>query len=146
MSRASFKLLAIVAAVSFGLHLVWEVAQAPLYTCFWLDWLGCLAACLRATIGDVGLTLAVWGVGVAFTRNPAWPTVLRPIGAIGVALIGAALAIGIERHALSTGRWAYTPLMPIIPMLGVGVTPVLQMTLLLPLTYYLVGKLSRRII
>ena len=44
--------------------------------------------------------------------------------------LGFAIAIGIEWWALGTGRWAYGPLMPIIPILGTGLTPTIQLGLL----------------
>jgi len=38
---------------------------------------------------------------------------------------------------LGTGRWTYNDLMPILPIVGVGVWPVLQMSLLPALALYL---------
>jgi hypothetical protein len=45
------------------------------------------------------------------------------------AVLGAATATILEWHALRTGRWTYNALMPLIPGLGVGVYPVLQMAI-----------------
>ncbi len=39
-------------------------------------------------------------------------------------------AIGLELWAIEGGRWAYTSAMPIIPIVGVGLTPVIQLGLL----------------
>lgn len=39
----------------------------------------------------------------------------------------------MEWRALATGRWSYTDGMPILPVLGVGLWPVLQLTLLTPI-------------
>ena len=46
-------------------------------------------------------------------------------------------AIGLELFALSTGRWAYKDWMPIIPILGVGLTPMVQ----LAITWWVSAKL-----
>jgi len=54
-----------------------------------------------------------------------------------LAIIGFFFAVGIEQSALLLERWGYTDVMPIVPYLQVGLLPVLQMTLLLPLSIYL---------
>lgn len=47
-----------------------------------------------------------------------------------IIVIGIILAIIIEWHALATGRWMYGSLMPIVPFLNVGLTPLFQLGLL----------------
>jgi hypothetical protein len=42
-------------------------------------------------------------------------------------------AIGLEIFALQTGRWGYEDMMPIIPILNVGLSPTVQLGLL---TYF----------
>ncbi len=54
-----------------------------------------------------------------------------------LAIIGLIIAIAIEQNALLAGKWNYAPSMPIIPGLKVGLIPVIQMTVLLPLSFYL---------
>jgi len=39
-------------------------------------------------------------------------------------------AILLEKYALATGRWVYADAMPIIPLLNVGLTPMIQLGLL----------------
>jgi len=36
-------------------------------------------------------------------------------------------AIGLEMWALSLGRWQYRDIMPLVPILGVGLTPTVQL-------------------
>jgi len=48
-----------------------------------------------------------------------------------VVILALAIQIGIELGALATGRWAYDSTMPLVPILGVGLTPTLQMPLLM---------------
>ncbi len=50
-------------------------------------------------------------------------------------VLGVAISLAIEWYALATNRWAYGPLMPIIPFLGTGLTPTLQLGLLGYLAY-----------
>jgi hypothetical protein len=48
-----------------------------------------------------------------------------------------------ELVALSTGEWAYNTAMPLIPGLGVGLTPALQMPLLILPTFWLAQRVAR---
>ncbi|MDA1169465.1 MAG: hypothetical protein O3A36_03950, partial [bacterium] len=66
-----------------------------------------------------------------------WIASLNKKDIITLAAIGLCIAVGIEWRALLFERWAYTDVMPIIPYLKVGLTPMLQMILLLPLSMYL---------
>jgi hypothetical protein len=50
----------------------------------------------------------------------------------------------VEYKGLMFHRWSYLPSMPIIPFLNVGASPVLQMTILLPLSLFLAYKLLDR--
>ncbi|OJI08874.1 MAG: hypothetical protein COX02_01485 [Candidatus Vogelbacteria bacterium CG22_combo_CG10-13_8_21_14_all_37_9] len=53
-------------------------------------------------------------------------------------VIGVVFALALELFALQTGRWSYNSLMPIIPLLKVGLTPTLQLGLI----NYLLLKLT----
>ena len=44
-----------------------------------------------------------------------------------IIIIGIIIAILNEWYGLSTGRWVYNSSMPILPVIGVGLTPVLQL-------------------
>jgi len=69
-----------------------------------------------------------------------WPALNRRSWLIIIA--GLIVAIALERFALSTGRWAYNDLMPIIPLLATGLTPTIQLGLLGFLSFKLANKLS----
>lgn len=135
--------LALLVGFSGGLHLIWENAQAPLFSGYQNFWQH-LPPCLRGTAGDVAFTLAVFGGVAAVTKNLRWIVNLPLAHLGGLAALGALVAVGNERLALSAGRWAYAPAMPLLPNLAVGLTPVLQMTLLLPLTLWLAGRYLHR--
>ncbi|MGE3509042.1 MAG: hypothetical protein AB7N65_09190 [Vicinamibacterales bacterium] len=47
-----------------------------------------------------------------------------------LAALGVTTAIVVERVALAGGRWTYNSLMPIIPIVHVGLWPVAQMAVL----------------
>ncbi len=108
-------------------HLTWELAQSPLYTCS-VDMEACFWLCLRATFGDVGIMLVLY-------------TIHQKVHSISkMALIGAALAMVIEKISIEMERWAYFDTMPLIPGIEVGLTPVLQMALIPPLVFYILRK------
>ena len=125
--------------IAFILHLVWENAQASLFAgyvslgqhfpmCFW------------ATIGDVVFTLSVY-LGIGLLKNDfGWIMRLSGKDITVIMFIGFFWAVGIEWRALLFGRWGYADAMPIIPYFQVGLTPILQMTLILPLSFYLTSK------
>jgi len=53
--------------------------------------------------------------------------------------IGVVAAILLELYALQANRWAYNDLMPIIPILGTGLTPTIQLGLLI----YIIFKITK---
>lgn len=113
--------------LSFVFHLTWELAQSPLYTCS-VDMEACFWLCLRATFGDIGIMLVLYGI------HQKVPSLWK------MALIGAALATVIEKISIEMDRWSYFDTMPLIPGIEVGITPVLQMALLPPLVFYILRK------
>jgi hypothetical protein len=52
-------------------------------------------------------------------------------------ILGLVYATLVEHAALATGRWSYTERMPVVTILGAGLWPLLQMTLLPPLTFWI---------
>lgn len=122
--------------VAFLLHLLWENAQAPLfagYSSFGQH----LPICFFATIGDVIFTLLIY-LGVGLLKNDfEWIARINKRDIFVLATIGFFYAVGIEWRALLFAKWNYAPAMPIIPWIKVGLTPIIQMTILLPLSFYL---------
>jgi hypothetical protein len=58
--------------------------------------------------------------------------------------IGVILAAAFELAALRSGRWAYTPWMPRLPMMaGLGLLPMLQMMVLPPIIFKVASVFER---
>lgn len=128
--------------ISFLLHLVWENAQASLFAGY-TTLSQHLPLCFWATIGDVVFTLAVY-LGISLLKNDfGWIMRLNKKDGLVIAAIGFFWAIGIEWMALLFQKWSYANTMPIIPYFQVGLTPILQMMILLPLSFYLTSKWSK---
>lgn len=114
--------------VSLLAHLTWETLQLPFYTIWATGTLGQQAfAVVHCTLGDAmiaGLSLVA---ALALFGDAAWPR--RGAGRVfAMTLIfGIAYTIYSEWLNVSVRRsWAYSDLMPVLPILGTGLTPVLQ--------------------
>lgn len=120
-------------AVAFILHFVWEMAHIPLYTGYEALGTG-MSLTLLATAGDVLYTLAAVLLVALFKQNFKWIRAAKPSDYVGLGVLGFCIALFVEYKALALHRWAYTAAMPLFA--GVGVSPLLQMTLLLPLSVF----------
>lgn len=114
-------------AASLLVHLAWEVLQLPLYT-IWSEPVGKQAfAVLHCTLGDLmiaGLSLLA---ALALIGRPDWPkTGARPVWLL-LLVIGVAYTVYSEWLNVSVrGSWAYSRLMPTLPVIGTGLVPLLQ--------------------
>lgn len=127
--------------IAFIVHGIWENAQAFLFEGY-----GSFAehfpVCTGATLGDVAITLFVYIVVALLKNDFNWIAALNKKDVAALAVVGFFIAVGIEWRALLFGRWAYTDAMPLIPYLKVGLTPILQMILLLPFSVYLTKRFA----
>ena len=144
LSRSSWSYLGALVVSAFVLNWLWEMVQMPAYAemagRLWLETVG---ICTIAAWGDVVITLGVYGAVALATRDLRWAATGRwPVFAVS-ALLGAVCAFLFERIALAAGRWSYTDRMPIVPALGVGLWPLLQLTLLVPLNFWLASWWGR---
>ena len=116
--------------LSVIINYIWEMLQMPLYQNMPFNELRSWLLCFRASLGDGIIILFIWLIGYLIYRQTDW-FVHKSISSLAIILLsGTLIAIGIEIHALSTGRWAYSNVMPLIPVIGVGLSPLLQLLLL----------------
>jgi hypothetical protein len=131
-----------VALFAFLLNLPWELAQVPLFAGMpnAQHWTAVLT-CGRATLGDgVVALVAFWAVALAVWAR-AW--VLAPTrGQVaGFVAVGVLITVVMERLATGPlGRWAYADAMPVVPVLEVGLSPLLQWIALPPLIVWFVRR------
>ena len=140
MRRTTLFLITL-ALCSFALHFVWEYLHLPLYTGYEALGEG-LPLVIYATLGDVLYTLLVVGLCMLLARSKTWAEKLHSKEYFLLALSGFLVALFVEYKAQVLGRWVYTDLMP--TLFGIGLDPLLQMTLLLPLSVYLANKVATR--
>lgn len=131
---------AALAAFSFGLHYVWETLHAPLYVGLAeMPHAAGVVCCLRATAGDVGITLVAYGAVAAATRDRFWAAAPRRSWVAWY--LGAGVAITVVMEVVSVygwARWTYAPAMPTIA--GIGLSPLLQWLMLPPVALWLARR------
>ena len=127
---------------AFLLNLVWEFAQVPLYRD--LPSLGHWASiklCARATLGDAVIAVVALWVVAAVTVSRRWITAPSAAQVAWFVGIGLGISTALEWVAIHVqGRWAYGASMPIIPILQIGLAPVLQWLILPPLVVWFVTR------
>lgn len=125
------------ASAAFVLNWPWEMAQMSTYAeMVGQPWLATAPICTVATLGDVAITAAVYGIGALACAQVRWGTVPRWNVYATAALLGAGFAVAVEWWALGSGRWSYNEHMPRVPLVGVGLWPFLQLTLLVPAAFW----------
>jgi hypothetical protein len=93
-----------------------------------------------------GLVLwVIYLVGLFIFHNRRWFVHSSASHYTVMLTAGLTVSIIVERIALDVlNRWIYTASMPIIPILNIGLVPVLQMLLLPPIIFTTVAPLERR--
>ncbi|KAF0116120.1 MAG: hypothetical protein FD150_605 [Rhodobacteraceae bacterium] len=126
-SRQWRTVLRFLLAVAVG-NLVWEVAQVPLYT-LWLTESGTeiAYAVLHCSAGDVLIAAISLALAVLVFGRGGWPN--QRYGSVAIATVLVALGYTVFSEWLNVelrGSWAYRDLMPRVPWIGTGLTPILQ--------------------
>jgi len=122
----------------FVLNEIWEMAQMSAYVeTAGHPWTSTLGLCTWAAVGDVGIILGIFAAGALAAGDLGWGLRGRWNIYATAAVLGLAYAVLVEHAALAAGRWSYTECMPVVSVLGAGLWPLLQMTLLPPLTFFL---------
>lgn len=134
--------------VLFGLAVVanypWERAQSRLYVLpggAEVEWWMCAAA----SVADGLMVLLIFQIGRLVIGQRDW--YLRPgIRGYAVTLLsGAFISVTIEWIAIYGAHWwAYSPRMPVVPLLNVGLAPLAQMLVLSPLIFTLLAWWHRK--
>jgi hypothetical protein len=109
-------------------HFVWECLQLPLYTLWTAGTFGQKAFAVgHCTIGDAMIAGLSVLVALALFGHALWPRAnAARVSTITVAL-GIAYTLYSEWMNTSVrGSWAYSELMPVVPVTGTGLAPLLQ--------------------
>lgn len=115
-------------SVAFFLNFAWEMWQIPFFLGMSTmpHWDGVLR-CTRATAGDVLIILIAFYAAALVGGGRGWflaPSRLAVGVFLGVGLLITAVAEYIFTGSLA--HWEYSSLMPVLPVIGTGVVPLLQ--------------------
>lgn len=133
--------LLLIFVVAVAVNYAWELAQTPLYA--GVDFPGAAWHCFVASLGDGLLLLFIYAAVAVAMRSLDWYMHPGVEAYFAMAAVGLAVGVAVEWWGLHLARrWQYSELMPIIPGVGVGLAPILQMLLLPPAIFIAVRRLA----
>lgn len=135
MQKRAEKFYLILAITAFGMNWIWEMAQMFAFEIKPEESRSqVFLFCTLASVIDAAVTI---GIYVLLSRFNLSNQILFYLSA---ALLGALCATFFERFAFVFELWRYNQAMPIMPLIGVGMLPFVQLTLLVPLAIWLARK------
>lgn len=135
----TMKLVMTLYVSTFFVHFIWEMWQVPFYAGMQdaSHWQA-IRLCTQATAGDGLIALLAYGAAACVVRNSYWVFSRTILSWFVYLSSGLMITWILERLATgSLDRWQYSEVMPVIPMLEVGLLPVLQWLMLPPLVLLL---------
>jgi hypothetical protein len=103
-----------------------------------------VAALIHCTGGDILITAITLAVAAALARLVRW-------GAFGWRMVSTAIMLGAAYTVFSEWlnvdirrSWSYTAAMPVLPLFGTGLTPLLQWLVIPGLAFAIIAYLDRR--
>lgn len=112
------------------LNFLWEIAQMPFYAGD-ASFLHASVHCILPSVGDGLIILLIFFAGWIVLGRENWIEHPHLSGYLLLLGTGFTVATCIEWvGAFVLDRWRYNASMPIIPLLGIGAIPVLQMLIL----------------
>ena len=140
MQQRAWKVCAVVLAVAVGLNYPWEMLQTPLYRVedgglpSWIH-------CLRASVGDGLVVLAALVLGALVFRRLDWFRRPGRGGYIWMLTSSLCIAVALEWASVHVlHRWSYSPAMPFLPVLKIGLVPIAQMAVLPPAIFAIAAR------
>lgn len=131
------------AGLGLPLHLVWEIAQLPLYEIRRNNADYVAYSILHCTLGDgliAGVAFIVTGLAL---RTGDWIAQRTYAGAILLTILGVAYTIFSEWHNVTIlASWKYAQTMP--TFFGIGLSPVLQWLILPAVTLFVWRALAKQ--
>lgn len=125
--------------LSFFLNFFWEVVQTYFYTIRDSPFSAMFYGWIHCTLGDVIITIGSFWLVSILSRNRRWFLRLNRLSFIGFIIVGVVYTLFSEWLNVHIFRsWGYNESMPIIPLIGVGLTPFFQWIIVPPAVILLV--------
>lgn len=131
----------IIALIAFVLQGTWEYAVCgTFYAVHDIDNMSRLM--IEATAGDIGITLLIFNVMLLISRSIEH--CMNGKDAVLIGFYGISMAFYFESRALMINRWAYSTQMLLLGGTEIGLLPILQLVILIPLTFLIEEKIKGR--
>lgn len=132
------------AFVTTAAHLAWETAHVPLYT-IWREGTAqeIAFAVVHCTAGDLAIAGSSLLAALLLVGSSAWPQRGFARVASTAIVLGVLYTAHSERVNLARGAWAYAGAMPVVPLLGVGLSPLVQWLAVPGLGFAVVRRTAR---
>ena len=127
-------------------HLLGESAHIPLYT-IWVDgsWSEIAFAVVHCTGGDLLIAMSTLLLSLFLLGGQAWPTERAGTVLLMAVVLGVAYTIFSEwLNIVVRAAWAYRDIMPVVPVLDAGLTPLLQWMVVPAVAYWAAIRLPMR--
>ncbi len=135
-SKISFIIYGVLFAVAFSLNWIWEISQTFAFDMSGVSGGKMLLFCTFAAVIDGIVTIAIFWILHKIMAVVNWKFYLL------AAVLGASSAVFFEQIAFTFDLWLYDDKMPVLPVLGTGLLPFMQLTMLVPLAIWLKLKLK----
>lgn len=122
---------------AFALNWIWEISQTFAFEMSGLSTAKMLFFCTLASIIDGVVTVLIFWLMRKIFEKLDWKFYL-----VATAL-GAICAIIFEQFAFIFGLWSYGDKMPVLPLLGTGLLPLAQLSILVPLAIWLTARYKK---
>jgi len=126
-------------------HFLWEAAQLPLYTLWRTGTPREIAfALLHCTGGDILITTVTLPAAATLARVFRWRAFGWRMVFTAIALSAAYTVFSEWLNVEIRRSWSYAASMPVLPLLGTGLTPLLQWVIVPALSLAIIGYRYRR--
>jgi len=124
-------------------HLIWEMAHIPLYT-IWVEgsWSEIAFAVVHCTGGDLLIAMSTLLLSLFILGGQAWPATRAGAVLLLAVVLGVSYTVFSEwLNIVIRAAWAYRDIMPVVPVLDAGLTPLLQWMVVPSVAYFLAIRL-----
>lgn len=141
IGKTSNSVYVYIAITGFILSFLWENLHFTLYANY-AQWMEQIYFVL-CSLADVLLIFLVYFLVATIFRNAHWIHRFTAAQILTTLLISALVSFVAEKIALYLNWWTYTDQMPMVPLLDIGMSPFLAITLLPTFTLLLARKINQ---
>jgi hypothetical protein len=117
----------IVFLLAFLLNLVWELLHVRFYAGLPMSAGGKMFICTLATFADACYVALIYLIREYIDWGEVWPARANIKRTAFIGVTGLITATAVELVAQQFGLWRYSEVMPTVPVLHVGLSPMLQL-------------------